>query len=526
MNETDASPTPAESTPPRPKLGRTFWTLNVIEMWERLAYTNLRALAPIYIMQADDAGGLHLTAGHKGMIYAWWAVFQSLLPTFTGGLADRFGYKRTLAFAVSTMMTGYLMLAFLRDIMPAENDTWNYLFFFLGILTLATGTAFFKPGLQGSLAHQMTKENASLGWGIFYWVVNLGAFAGYYVPTLVLAYSATKTGVHTKEAWRNLFLTSAVFTSFNFVLLLTFRDVASGASKTESVLRVMRRTVTNVVEPRLLTWILLMACFWMMMYQLWDLHPNFITDWVDSGPIARGLESWLPAKFCAKVVVETPRGPMIPQQVLLSLNSGMVILGVVGASWLTRRMRTLSAMLIGMVAVMCGLYISGATQNVWFLLGGIIFFPVGEMVMGPKMSQYLALIAPPGKKGLYLGYASIPAGVGIFVGSWMAGILYGRWGEKAVLALRYLAEKTPSGIAKHWNGQMGTLETTLGVSRSHAMQKLQEATGMNPAAATQMLWNTYSPQLVWLPFLAIGVVAAVGLWIFGQRAKRWKDMNA
>src|SRR5512142_1837281 len=96
--------------------GRTFWTLNTIEMWERLAYYNLRVMAPIYIMQADEPGGLHLTAADKGTIYAWWAIFQSLLPTVTGGYADRFGYKRTLAFALSLMMSGYLMMAFLRDV--------------------------------------------------------------------------------------------------------------------------------------------------------------------------------------------------------------------------------------------------------------------------------------------------------------------------------------------------------------------------------------------------------------------------
>jgi MFS family permease len=43
------------------------------------------------------------------MIYAWWAIFQSLLPVITGGFADRFGYKRTLGLAVSLMMTGYLI---------------------------------------------------------------------------------------------------------------------------------------------------------------------------------------------------------------------------------------------------------------------------------------------------------------------------------------------------------------------------------------------------------------------------------
>src|SRR5512137_1619428 len=103
-----AGPEPAHGA--RRVFGRTFWTLNTIEMWERLAYYNLRVVAPIYIMQADDPGGLHLTAGNKGSIYAWWAAFQSLLPIVTGGYADRFGYKRTLFFSVSMMMAGYLLI--------------------------------------------------------------------------------------------------------------------------------------------------------------------------------------------------------------------------------------------------------------------------------------------------------------------------------------------------------------------------------------------------------------------------------
>src|SRR3990170_3942986 len=110
------SPALTEGSPPKRRFGRAFWILNSIEMWERLAFFNLRVMAPIYIMQADNPGGLHLTAADKGTIYAWWAAFQSLLPIITGGYADRFGYKRTLAFALSTMMAGYLMIGFLRDL--------------------------------------------------------------------------------------------------------------------------------------------------------------------------------------------------------------------------------------------------------------------------------------------------------------------------------------------------------------------------------------------------------------------------
>src|SRR5437660_7198263 len=150
VSTTEPAPPP---TPAKARVfGRVFWTLNTIEMWERLAFYNLRVMAPIYIMQADNPGGLHLTAADKGSIYAWWAAFQSLLPIVTGGFADRLGYKRTLVGAISTMMLGFLIIAFLREVCW-RSKYWG---FCLGIMTLATGTAFFKPRLQGSLAQKLS----------------------------------------------------------------------------------------------------------------------------------------------------------------------------------------------------------------------------------------------------------------------------------------------------------------------------------------------------------------------------------
>ena len=516
----DESKSPAKS-PPKRRFTRAFWMLNTIEMWERLAYFNLRVMAPIYIMQADNPGGLHLTAADKGVIYAWWAIFQSLLPIVTGGYADRFGYKRTLGFALSLMVLGYLMIALLRDVSFIS----NYWGFFSGVLVLATGTAFFKPSLQGLIAHNLAKENSSVGWAIFYWVVNVGAFIGHYLPAVFLL-KGIFGKANSPEAWRSLFLASAVFTSFNLLSLFLVKDVPSGASKTESALQVFWRTLRDVWEPRLLTWLLIMSCFWLMMYQLWDLQPNFIADWVSSTSMANAL-NWLPAFIHDGLVEQTPRGPMIPQQVLLSANSLFIIIGVVGVAWLTRRMKTLTAMVFGMILATAGVLVAGWTMNAWILVLGILCFSVGEMMTGPKKIEYLSLIAPPGKTGLYLGYVNIPVGVGVYFGSKMAGYVYGNFGEKAVLALRYLAEKTPFGADKGWTGDVSTLETVLGVKRTDAMAKLQEVTGLDSVAATQMLWDTYHPHLyVWIPFAAIGVIATVALWIFGRMARKWKDMDA
>lgn len=488
--------------------GRTFWCLNGIEMFERLAYFGVRSVVPVYIMQADDPGGLHFTAAMKGTIYAWWFIFQSLLPTFTGGYADRYGYKKTLFFSITMNIIGYLMMANLR----------TYFGFFAGVLTLATGTAFFKPSLQGSLAQNLTKDNSSVGWGVFYWVVNIGAVIGPFLSTAILG------DPHTRESWRWLFTASAMITALNYLMLLTFKDVPSGASKTDNPMQVFLHTIRNIVEPRLVTWLLIMSCFWLMMYQLWDLHPNFIEDWVDSSGVSASITTVIPLDVFRQ---HTERGVMVPQQILLNLNAALIVLFMVPVSWLVRRMRVLNAMVIGMVVATCGILIAGLTGNGWILLLGIVFFSLGEMTTGPKKNEYLGLIAPPGKKGLYLGYVNIPVGIGGFAGSKMAGYLYGHYGEKATLALRYLAEHTPRSGGVSWDGSIATLESALGVSRTEAVATLQEITGMNAAQVTQLLWDTYHPQYyVWFPFAAIGVFAVVALVLFSQRAKRWADMDA
>ena len=508
MAETKSGSEPQGFLGPLRSFARTYWLLNTIEMFERLAYFSLRTVAPIYIMQANDPGGLHLTAEKKGLIYGFWFIFQSVLPVFTGGIADRYGYKKILYFAISANVLGYVIMAYGR----------SYSLFFTGVIVLATGTAFFKPSLWGSLAQNLNKENSSVGWGIFYWVVNIGAAAGPFIARGILGTS------HTATDWRNLYLLCAGFTCLNILLLFTFKDVPSGADKTEGIGQVLWRTLKNVFEPRLLAFLAILSCFWLMMYQLWDLHPNFITDWIDSSNMAETLRKLPHPDYWAGM---TERGYQVPQELLLSLNAILIILLVVPVSWIVRKMRTLSAMLIGMAVATAGIIVSGFTTSGWIFVWGVLFFSLGEMLTGPKKTEYLGLIAPPGKKGLYLGYVNIPVGVGGFVGSLLAGHIYGRWGEKATLALKYIAEHTEYGASRAWDGSVKTLESAMGIPRTEAMARLQELTNMDAVQATRLLWDTYHPQYaVWIPIAAIGFAAIIALAVFGQMAKRWKDMNA
>jgi len=476
MSTDTSSDTTPTATPNEPKgraFGRPFWMLNSIEAFERLAYFGIRSVVPLYIMQATEPGGLHLTAMHKGTIYAWWAIFQSFLPIVTGGIADRYGYKRVLAMAISMNVVGYLMMANFHD----------YYGFFAGIIVLATGTAFFKPALQGSIAQNLTKKNSSVGWGIFYWVVNVGAVCAPIIATAILGRP------HSAEGWQNLFYACAAFTACNLLLLFTFRDVPSGADKTENPFAVLVRTIVNILEIRLIVWLLIMSCFWLMMYQLWDLHPNFITDWVDSSMLAKG---WLPSGW----LEYSDRGmPGVQQQMLLNLNAALIVLLMVPLSWAARKMRTLSAMLVGMCVATAGVLVAGLTGNGVLLLCGIVFFSLGEMWTGPKKNEYLGLIAPPGKKALYLGYVNIPVGIGLFVGSYLAGYVYDNYGEKATLALKHLGTDTQlvarAAKASDWSDSLEVVPGILRIDRGQAFELAATELGLDSEAAAARLQEDF-----------------------------------
>ncbi|MCA9667124.1 MAG: MFS transporter [Myxococcales bacterium] len=486
-----------------PPFGRAFWMLDIMEMWERLAYYGLRVVAPIYIMQADAKGGLRWSARRKGIIYAAWNYTQSLLPMFTGGYADRYGYKLTIFASIIIKVIGYVLMATQRNL-PG---------FMLGTLTLAAGTAIFKPGIQGSLAQTLEGKNTSLGWSLFYALVNLGAWIGPY-----LAHYLKGIG------WPAVFYGCAAIVSLNFGMLFTYRDPPSKAATEDGFVDVFVKTMRNLWDARLIVLILILAGFWMMMYQIWDLHPNFIVDWVDSRAVAEWLR-WLPDAVRDRMIEKTARGVMVSQEQLLNLNAFLIMLGVAGVGQLVRNWRRLVCMQAGIVMAICGVLVAGLTTSGWVFLLGIVFFSLGEMLTGPKKNEYFGLIAPQGKKALYLGYVNIPVAIGAGTGALIAGWVYGNYGEKAVLALRYIAEKTPFGQAKQWSGDIAALQSTLGIARKEAAAKLCAMLDKTPQQVTELLWNTYDPWVVWLPFAAIGAAAGIGLFFYNRRAKHWADMN-
>jgi len=168
---------PAQGLPSK-GFSRIYWIANWMELIERFAYYGVRTVLPVFMVLSVGNGGPGFDHIQKGTIYAIWALVQSIVPVFTGGFADRYGYKVNIAIATVLKIVGYLLMGYCIVLaesmagMPlvearAEGIDHTYLIFFSGAMFLALGTAIFKPGLQGLIAHQMPKERAALGWAIF-----------------------------------------------------------------------------------------------------------------------------------------------------------------------------------------------------------------------------------------------------------------------------------------------------------------------------------------------------------------------
>jgi dipeptide/tripeptide permease len=52
----------------------------------------------------------------------------------------------------------------------------SYGMVFASLIIMAIGAGLFKPVISGTIAHSTTEKNSTLGFGIFYWAINLGAF--------------------------------------------------------------------------------------------------------------------------------------------------------------------------------------------------------------------------------------------------------------------------------------------------------------------------------------------------------------
>ncbi len=475
-------------------LSYVFWVVGGMEMVERLAYYGVKAVAALYAVDPVSKGGLGITMSDFGTIMMVWALIQSIVPVFTGGLSDRYGYKETIFVSTVVKIIGYIIMAFYPTF-------WGFM---AGAVVLATGTAIFKPGIQGTLVLSTTRENSSMAWGVFYQTVNIGGFLGPLVA-----------GLMRKMAWQNVFFACAAIICLNFLLLLTYKEpgkeermarnkaVADGELKRESL---VTESLRELAKPHVWIYLAIFSGFWFMFNALFDVLPVHIKDWVDTSQIVSTLvgEGGVTNPVAKFVIVLSEDGKSIQPEGLLNLNAGLIMITCFAFAALSAKMRATTSMVVGTLMACAAFAIIGKVSAGWFVVGAILVFSVGEMLSSPKFSEFIGNFAPADKKAMYLGFSQIPLAVGWTLEGKLGPMLYDHYASKERFSRELLAEKG-----------MPAADITA-IPEGEAFDKLVAFTEMDPWAVTEILYNSHNVGYVWYIMLVIGLISAVGIWMYGQ----------
>ena len=471
---------------------KTFWIASTMELFERWAWYGLFAVLALYLTGSTDEGALGFTHTEKGQIMGIVTAILYLLPLFTGVISDKIGYKLSLIIAYIMLISGYY---FMGEVSSYENV-------FLVFLYVAVGAAIFKPVASAIITKSTDKSNSTLGFGIFYMMVNIGGFIG---P----AFSST---LRTQYGWKIVFIQAAVVIFINLLIVIFFFKEPQRVKKEEPLNEALVSSLKNIwdalKDTKLTVLLIIMVGFWTMFNQLFYTLPTFIEDWIDTAALHNTIAQispWL-ASFMSG------GGTSINPEMLINIDAGAIILLQLIVSYFVLKMRHVSAMTAGFIIATIGIGITFYTGNGLYTILGIVIFAIGEMMTNPTFSSFIALISPKGKEALYMGTYFVPIFVGNLLTTFVSGNLYQSWSDKLSLLQSEMAKRAIEmpEISK---------EFTKNDYFSLASEKLY----MSQIQMTQLIWDNYQPNRIWYVIVGIGVVTIIALIIYDRMVIRPKE---
>src|SRR5438445_56332 len=147
-----------------------FWVANITELFERVAYYGQAAVLAIFLHES-----LHLSTEQTGTLMGVFGFAVWFLPILGGSLADRFGFRKSLAFAYLILAVGYFLMGSLTAMWMAPLRQALPLFWvvLLVLMIPALGPSVVKPVVAGTTGRASSDSVRSIGYSIYYTLVNI-----------------------------------------------------------------------------------------------------------------------------------------------------------------------------------------------------------------------------------------------------------------------------------------------------------------------------------------------------------------
>ena len=371
---------------------RPFWIANLSELFERLSYYAVFAVLARYLHE-----GLHFDIERASSLTGMFGGWVWFLAVVGGAVADRMGFRRALSLAYLFLSIAYFSLgsigadwfAPLRNAMPLET--------LVGIVLVlpALGVALVKPSVVGTTAHASSENVRSLGYSIYYTLVNVGSTAGPLLAGWEQAHGRVE----------NVFRIAAlsVFLMLFLVLLLFKEPRRSAEGESPSLGEVGRNFLTVLSNPRFMIFLFIFTGYWVVFWQEFIALPLYISAYID------------PNANTARILATDP---------VVVICFTMVI------GFLTKRLGAFSAIVLGTLISSLAWILLIVHPSVWMAVATLVGVAIGEIIQQPRYYDYISRLAPPGQQGTYMGFAFLPLGIGSFIAGKFSGWVMHHFGEE------------------------------------------------------------------------------------------------
>ena len=413
---------------------RPFWIANLTEIFERLSYYGIYAALALYLHER-----LHFPTEQTGTLTGIFGFVWILAP-FGGAVADRMGFRRALAAAYLILSISYFLLGSIEAPWMAPVRSQVSLARLVGFILLlpAFGIALVKPCVVGTTSRASKENVRSIGFSIYYTMVNVGGFLGPFLASWIDPHLGVE----------NVFRVAAVsvFAMF-FVVLLFFREPRKSDDAPPPSIGAVARNFCLVVGK---AWLVLPALAIALALRVAQFAGSSLTVpwWAWIAVLALLLAGssrfmWFLVLFTGYWVVFWQQYISLPGFIHAYINPNAnveLILVTDGLTviCLTLVVNVLTQKIPAFQAVILGTLVTSASWLIlafWPTLTGAVLslfvLALGEIIQSPRYYEYISRLAPPGQQGTYMGFAFLPIGIGSLIGGWFGGTVVHHFGEVA-----------------------------------------------------------------------------------------------
>ncbi len=372
---------------------REIWFAFLIKVMESLCY-----FSAVLVLMAFLTQDMGLSDVKAGTIFGIFSASMSFFMLFVGFVADSMGIKKALLVGLIIALVGRMSIAF-------TTSPWIV---YPGLFVLSVGFAYMIPLLAAAVALFSTKQTRKFAFSWYYVVMNVGSLlAGLSLDWMReifdQTFSFSMLGLNIAVRPTQMIFLVAVVTTIASMFIVVFcirskipkneteeddAPTPAGAKKTdapdtkpkESPFQVMAEVVREKTFWIFIVFIFLLVMVKMIFQYNHSLYPLYMER--------IGLKLWTGK--------------------LYAINPAIVIVLVPVMTAITSRMNAYKVILYGSFVAAGSVFFLGFGESIVYIVLFQVVLSIGEAIYSPRVYDYTAAIAPPGREASYMAYSKAP----------------------------------------------------------------------------------------------------------------------